>query len=104
MSRYTLFLLPFALALSGPVFSAEAGKNNQIDSLTSFQLGDYSLKVDGDNPRKTNDLYDLPGLQSFRKETFNPYLGLKFSSPLKENFLNPGPEIGIGATGGIENQ
>ena len=104
MSRYTLFLLPFVLGLSGPVFGTEVGKNNQMDSLTSIQLGDYSLKFDGDSPRKSNDLFDPPGLKSFRKDSFNPFLGLKFSSPLKDNFLNPGPEIGIGATGGIENQ
>lgn len=104
MSRYTLFLLPFVLGLSGPSFGAEVGKSNQIDSLTSLQLGDSSLKFDGDSPRRPNDLFDLPGLQSFRKDSFNPFLGLKFSSPLKENFFDARREIGTGATGGIEGQ
>ena len=104
MSRYTLILLPFVLGLSSPGFGAEVGKSNQIDSLTSFQLGDYSLKFDGENPRKPSDLYDPPGLKSFRKDAFNPFVGLKFSSPLKDNFFEPGREMGTGSTGGIETQ
>ncbi|MGB9045516.1 MAG: hypothetical protein WCC81_24035 [Pseudolabrys sp.] len=104
MSRYTLILLPFVLGLSGPGFGAEVGKSNQIDSLTSFQLGDYSLKFDGENPRKPSDLYDPPGLKSFRKDAFNPFVGLKLSSPLKDNFFEPGREMGTGSTGGIETQ
>ena len=103
MNRYTLAIL-FVLGLSGPNFGAEVGKSNQIDSLTSLQLGDYSIKFDGENPRKPNDLYDPPGLQSFRKDIFNPFVGLKFSSPLKDNVLEPGPETGTGSAGGIENQ
>lgn len=103
--RYSLFLLPFVLGLSGPGFGAEVGKNNQIDSLTSFQLGDYSVKFEGDSPRKPSDIYDPPGLRSFRKEdAFTPFLGLKFSSPLKDDFFNHGREIGGAPTGGIENQ
>ena len=104
MSRYTLVLLPFVLGLSGPGFGAEVGKSNQINSLTSFQLGDYSLKFDGENPRKPSDLYDPPGLKSFRKDAFNPFVGLKLSSPLKDNFFEPRREMGTGSTGGIETQ
>jgi hypothetical protein len=104
MSRYALVFLPFVLGLSGPSFGAEAEKSNQIDSLTSFQLGDYSVKFDGENPRKPSDLYDPPGLKSFRKDAFNPFVGLTVSSPLKDNFLEPGRETGTGSTGGIENQ
>ena len=106
MSRYTLVLLPFVLGLSGPGFGAEVGKNNQMDSLTSFQLGDYSLKFEGDSPRKSTDLYDPPGLRRFRRaeDAFTPFFGLKFSSPLKDDFFNHGREIGGAATGGIENQ
>ena len=105
--RYILFLLPFVFGLSGPGFGAEVGKNNQIDSLTSFQLGDYSVKFEGDSPRKFTDLYDPPGLRRFRKaeDAFTPFFGLKFSSPLKDDFFNHGREMGrSGLTGGIENQ
>ena len=107
MSRYTLVLLPFVLGLSGRGFGAEVGKINQTDSLTSFQLGDYSLKFEGDSPRKFTDLYDPPGLRRFRKaeDAFTPFFGLKFSSPLKDDFFNHGREMGrSGLTGGIENQ
>ena len=95
MSRYTLILFPFVLGLSGPGFGAEV-RNRPIkfNFLTSFQLGDYSLKFDGENPRKPSDLYDPPGLKSFRKDAFNPFVGLKLSSPLKDNFFEPGREIG----------
>jgi hypothetical protein len=105
MSRYSLIFLSFVLGLSGPSLGAEVGKSNQIDSLTSFQLGDYSVKFDGEGPRKPNDLFDPPGLQSFRKDAFNPFVDLKLSSPLKDKFLEREGEMeGTGSTGGIENQ
>jgi len=46
---------PLLLGLAGVGFTAEVDKNKQLDALTSFQLGDYSLEFEGGenhgNPR-----------------------------------------------------
>jgi hypothetical protein len=90
MGRHFLFLCGFLFALAGLCPAAEPEKNKQIDTLTSIQLGDYSLKFEGENPRKPNDLDDPPALKSFRKDVFNPFFGLKFSTPLKEDPFKSG--------------
>src|SRR6516162_1228167 len=84
-----VFVLAFLVTPAGNCLAAEAEKNKQIDSLTSIQLGDYSLKFDAENPRKSTDLDDPPGLKSLKKDAFSPFLGLRFSAPLKDAFFKP---------------
>lgn len=89
--RRCFFLL--FLGLSGFVergFAAESQNNTPIDSLTSFQLGDYTLRFEGESPRKPNSLDSPPGLKSYEKDHFNPFLGLKFSTPLKGDLFQIG--------------
>jgi len=92
MRQRSLFLsLPLLLGLAGVGFTAEVDKNKQLDALTSFQLGDYSLEFEGGEPRKSTDLDNPPGLQSFKKDPFfSPFVGLKFSTPLKDDFFKAG--------------
>ena len=40
---------PLLLGLAGIGFTAEVDKNKQLDALTSFQLGGYSLEFEGEN-------------------------------------------------------
>jgi len=85
----SLFVLAFLATPAGNCLAVEVEKNKQIDSLTTIQLGDYSLKFDGENPRKSTDLDDPPGLKSLKKDVFSPFLGLRFSAPLKDDLLKP---------------
>lgn len=88
MRRSVLFL-SFLVGLAGTCYAADE-KNKQLDELTSIQLGDYSLKFEGENPRKSTPLEEPPGLNSFKKDAFNPFLGLKFSTPLDTSRFNSG--------------
>ena len=92
MARYFFLLFLVLFGFAGHVFAAETEKNTQIDSLTSFQLGDYTLKFEGESPRKPNSLDNPSGLKSFEKDHFNPFLGLKFSTPLKGDLFRLGVE------------
>jgi hypothetical protein len=92
MARYFFLLFLVLFGLVGHGFAAEPEKNTQIDSLTSFQLGDYTLKFEGESPRKPNSLDNPPGLKSFEKDHFNSFLGLKFSTPLKGDLFRLGVE------------
>ena len=85
----SLFVLAFLATPAGNCLAVEVEKNKQIDSLTTIQLGDYSLKFDGENPRKSTDLDDPPGLKSLKKDVFSPFLGLRLSAPLKDDFFKP---------------
>ncbi|HXX09557.1 MAG TPA: hypothetical protein VEJ43_16000 [Pseudolabrys sp.] len=91
MKQIFLFVLLVLLIPASNGSAGEVEKNNQIDSLSSIQLGDYSLKFSGESPRKSNDFDSPLSLKSFRKDTFSPFLGLKFSAQLKDDFFKPGP-------------
>jgi hypothetical protein len=95
MKQIFLFVLLVLVIPASNALAAEVEKNNQIDSLSSIQLGDYSLKFSGESPKKPNDLDNPPSLKSFRKDTFSPFLGLKFSAPLNGDFFKPGPLVDI---------
>lgn len=86
----TILFVAFLPAFASPCYSADDEKNKKIDELTSIQLGDYSLKFEGENPRKSTALEDPPGLNSFKRDAFNPFLGLKFSAPLKDDLFKFG--------------
>ncbi len=90
MKSGSILVVVLLLGLAGICYAAEDQKNKQIEALTSIQLGDYSLKFEGENPRKSSALEDPPGLASFKKDAFNPFLGLKFSTPLKDDFFKFG--------------
>lgn len=87
-SRFLVFGL--LLGLTSASFAAEDDKNKQIDELTSMQLGNYNLKYEGEAPRKTIAPDAPPGMTNFRRETNGPFLGLKFSTPLNNEFFKPG--------------
>ena len=90
MNSSSFLILGFLLGLIGASCAAEdERKNKQIDELTSIQLGDYSLKFEGDTP-KTIAPDSPPGMTNFKKETTGPFLGLKFSTPLNNDFLKRG--------------
>jgi hypothetical protein len=83
MGRHSLVLLACLLGSAGTCFAAEDEKNKQIDALTSIQLGDHSLKFQGENLRKSTDLDDPPALKNYTKEVLDPFVGFKFSTPLQ---------------------
>jgi len=84
-------VLGVLFVLTGACYGAEDEKNKRIDELTSIQLGGSSLKFEGDAPKSTTVPGDPPGMSNFRKEsTTTPFLGLKFSTPLKDDFFKPG--------------
>ena len=64
---FVFFLFLVLSGFAGPGFAAEPEKDTQIDSLTSFQLGDYTLKFEGESPRKPNSLDNPPGLKSYER-------------------------------------
>jgi hypothetical protein len=69
-------------ALSSTGFAADKDKGS---ALTSYQLGDYSLGLDTDDPNKP-DPAAPPGLVTLRQETIRPFVGLKLSTPLTTHF------------------
>lgn len=76
------------LLLTGASYAAENGKeNSSVSALTFYQLGDYSLNLDTDEPC-IRDVPDPPGLITRQRETMRPFLGLKLSRPLPDNFWN----------------
>jgi hypothetical protein len=89
MRRTSTLALGFLFGLSSPSYAADE-KNKPIDELTSIQLGDYSLKFEGDAPKSTTVPRDPPGMSNFKKESNTPFLGLKFSTPLKDDFFKLG--------------
>ena len=89
MGRHSLFLPACLLGLAGTCFAAEDEKNKQIDAFTPIQLGNYSLEFQGDNLRKSTDLDDPPALKNFKRDVFNPFVGLKFSTPLQGDSVKP---------------
>jgi len=90
MRASATLVLAFLVGLTSIAYAVEAEKNKQIDELTSIQLGDYSLRYEGDAPRNTIAPDSPPGMSNFRKETPGPFLGLKFSTPLKDDFFKLG--------------
>jgi hypothetical protein len=90
MRASSILCLGFLVGLTSIAYAAEAGKNKQLDELTSIQLGDYSLRYEGDAPHNTIAPDSPPGMANFRKETTGPFLGLKFSTPLKDDFFKLG--------------
>ncbi len=79
----------FFLAFVSACYAGEDDKNGQsLSALTSTQLGEYSLKLDTDEPRQ---IATIPsGLTPLRQQTARPFLGLKLSRPLPDNFWNFG--------------
>jgi hypothetical protein len=66
-----------------------AAENGKASALTSYQLGDYSLGLDTDNPNKPDSTAPL-GLSTLRQDTIQPFVGLKLSGPLPDHFWNLG--------------
>jgi hypothetical protein len=90
MKVSSILVLGFLFGLTSASSAAGDEKNKQIDELTSIQLGDYSLRYEGDAPRTAVTPDSPPGMTNFKKETNGPFLGLKFSTPLRDNFFKPG--------------
>ena len=87
MKTAATLVLALSLGLATACWAAEKGsennKNSKIDELTSIQLGGSSLKFEGESPKKTIAPDDPAGMGNFRKESSGPFLGLRFSTPLK---------------------
>ncbi len=82
--------LALLLVFTSASYAAENGKENLTGSaLTSYQLGDYSLSLETDEPR-IKDVPVPPGLINRERESVRPFLGLKLSRPLPDNFWNFG--------------
>ena len=90
MKASSILVLGFLFGLTSASCAAEDEKNKRIDELTSIQLGDYSLRYEGEAPRNTVAPDSPAGMANFRKETTQPFLGLKLSTPLKGDFFKLG--------------
>ena len=91
LSGFAALIIAFGFATT--CWSAENdknAKNNKIDELTSIQLGGSSLKFEGEAPKKTVAPDDPAGMSNFRKESTGPFLGLRFSTPFKDDFFKFG--------------
>jgi hypothetical protein len=86
MKVLPVFAIAILFGLASTCFAAEKDKGSV---LTSYQLGDYSLGLDTDDPNKP-DPAAPPGLTTLRQETILPFLGLKLSRPLPNNFWSFG--------------
>ena len=87
-SRRAIFVVILLLVFVSASHAAENGKGNANASpLTSYQLGGYSLGLDGNEPR-ISDALEPPGLVTLRQDSFQPFFGLKLSKPLPDNFWN----------------
>lgn len=87
-SRYeavSIFAFPFLFGVATNCYAGEERKDNNIESLTSTQLGDYSSKLETDEPQNFS-APDPVGLTTLRQETIKPFLGLKLSRFLPDNF------------------
>ena len=90
MRLCSTLVLGFLFVLTGACYGAEDEKTKRIDELTSIQLGGSSLKFEGDAPKSTTVPGDPPGMSNFKKESTTPFLGLKLSTPLKDDFFKLG--------------
>jgi hypothetical protein len=90
MRARSILVFGFLVGVTSAAHAAEGEKNKQLDELTSIQLGDYSLRYEGDAPRNTIAPDSPPGMSNYRKETPGPFLGLKFSTPLKDDLFKLG--------------
>jgi hypothetical protein len=78
-------------------YGAENSKESpSVSTLTSYQLGDYTLELNTNDP-SIKGVPDPSGLDNLRQETNRPweekilpFLGLKLSRPLPDNFWNFG--------------
>jgi hypothetical protein len=86
MKAKAVFAITLMFGVASTCYAAEKDKGA---ALTSYQLGDYSLGLDTDDPNKP-DPAAPPGLTTLRQETIRPFVGLKLSRPLPNNFLNFG--------------
>ena len=80
---------PLLLGLAGVGFTAEVDKNKQLDALTSFRLGDYSLEFEGGTteihgPRKS------PGITKLQEGPLQSVCRTKIFTPLKDDFFKAG--------------
>jgi hypothetical protein len=90
MKAGVTFFLAFSFGFATACWAAEKDKNTRIDELTSIQLGSSSLKFEGEAPKKTVAPDDPAGMNNFKKESTRPFLGLRFSTPLKDDFFKSG--------------
>jgi hypothetical protein len=91
MKAISIVVLAFLFGLTNASCATEDEKNKQINGVGSIHLGDSFLGFEGEAPRNSVVAPDPPaGMTNFTKETTRPFLGLRFSTPLKEDFFKPG--------------
>lgn len=88
--KTTSLVLALSLGLATGCWAAEKDKNARIDELTSIQLGGSSLKFEGEAPKKTVAPDDPAGMGNYKKENSGPFLGLRFSTPFKDDLFKIG--------------
>jgi hypothetical protein len=92
-----VFIVQLLLVYATVSYGAENSKDRpSVSALTSYQLGDYTLELKTDEP-SIKGAPDSSGLDNLRQETnrrweenIRPFLGLKLSRPLPDNFWNFG--------------
>lgn len=86
MSVRTILAFAFFLAFAAACQAAEQSKQDQPKfALPSAQLGDYSLKLDIDEPAHAG-APDPSALTPLRQQTIRPFVGLSLSRPISDKF------------------
>jgi hypothetical protein len=81
-------VLVFALCSGAATacYAADTGKGGKSDfALPSMQLGDYSVKLDTDEPRQAG-VPDPSGLTTMRQDSMRTFVGVSLSRPLPDDF------------------
>ena len=77
-----IIALVFLLGFANGCFAGETEKN-KIEAATTTKLGDYSLKLETDQPRN-NNVPPLPSpLTARREDAVKPYVGFKLLRQLQ---------------------
>jgi hypothetical protein len=79
--------LALCVGAVAPCSAADKGGDGKTITLPSMQLGDYSIKLDTDEPRQPG-VPDPSGLSTMRQDTPRAFLGLSLSRPLPDHFWN----------------
>ncbi len=89
MKALAALVATILIGIASTCFAAENGKQGKESALTSYQLGDYSLGLDTDDPNKPASS-EPPGLVTLRQETIRPFVGFRLSGPLPDSFFGLG--------------
>jgi hypothetical protein len=91
MKAGAFFAIALLLGFTSVCSAAEKGRDSQSKyALPSAQLGDYSLKLDTDQPRSL-DVPDSGALTALKRDdTMKPFVGFSLSRPITDDFWKIG--------------